>query len=161
MLSFILFVGITPQWLLTLIGFLQSLQLHGWRWTRGWRSMTSPDISVVAERWVHMSFNLHYFKFLLLLCSRDSRWVLLCSCLHRRKVQSGENFGGRELCGGPGVCGEIHWKRVRSQNHQQREMQRKGEDVCKCEYGLRCSIFSDEKGFNSTSPLRSTWYRVK
>ncbi len=47
--------------------------------------------------------------------------------LHFRSVQSGPNDRRWELCGGPWVCRALDWQGVRSEDHQQRQMQRKGE----------------------------------
>lgn len=49
------------------------------------------------------------------------------SCFHIRAVQSGTNDWWWELCRGPRVYGEIHRPRVRSEDHQQEQMQGEGE----------------------------------
>lgn len=47
--------------------------------------------------------------------------------LHFRSVQSRPNDRRWEFCGGPWVRGALDWQSVRSEDHQQRQMQREGE----------------------------------
>lgn len=65
-------------------------------------------------------YNITIIFFLILLYSWPNGWISLSPCLHSREVQSGDDIRGWKLCCGPRMCGEIHWKRVCSEDHQQK-----------------------------------------
>lgn len=113
--------GLSAQWLLPLSCFYQGVQLYGrGRWAKQWRWGTLGDIkhvSITNQR-VFSSLVLIMFN-LLALC--PSSWadggLSSGSRFHSWEVQSGENDWRWELRFGPGVCGEIHRTRVRSEDH--------------------------------------------
>lgn len=61
----------------------------------------------------------------------SSRWGSSCAVLHIRPLQGGTHVGRWELCSRPGMCGALHRTGVRSEDHQQGQMQRQGKQQTK------------------------------
>lgn len=70
----------------------------------------------------------------------SSWWGSSCAILHIRPLQGGTYVRWRELCSSSGMCGALHRTGIRTEDHQQGQMQRQGKLQTASSQGNRARI---------------------